>query len=183
MIRVNLKPIEGTASYGFSLDGDPDASIFKEEQRLSWHSQFLPESDFFDVNARSNRFVSSLPCNVSVCIGTATPEGKAKLNEGILSHGYMSLRPPLNKEDDQALLEASQILQDSGAPISAENLHVQLYVSADVMSKLIGVVTRGNIPECEIYFSPQSGATWDYRSSPFISIEWCNFSVKLPITP
>ena len=182
MIRVNLKPIAGAASYGFSLDGTPDASILKDEQRLSWHTEFVPENDFFNVHARTNRLVSTLPCNVSVCVGTATPEGKAKLNSGVQSHGHISLRPIPHKEDDQALLEARQILQDSGAPISVENLHVQLFVSEEVMSKLLGVASGGNIPECEVYFSPESGSAWDYKSSPYIFIEWCNFSVRLPIS-
>jgi hypothetical protein len=182
MIRVNLKPIAGSASYGFSLEGAPDASILKDEQRLSWRSEFVPENDYFNVPARTDRLVSSLPCNVSVCVGTATPEGKAKLNNEVLRHGYISLRPLPNKEDDQDLLESNQILQDSDAPISAENLHVSLFVSEEVMSKLVGVASGGKIPECEIYFSPELGSAWAYKSSPYIFIEWCNFSVRLPIS-
>jgi len=148
MIRVYLKPIAGAASNGFSLGGAPGESFFNDEQRLSWRSEFVSENDFFNVPARTDRLVSSLPCNVSVGVGTATPEGKAKLSSDVRSHGHILLKPLPNKEDDQALLEANQILQDSGAPISAENLHVQLFVSEEVMSKLVGVASGGNIPEC-----------------------------------
>ena len=160
---------------------DPELALLVHGgETLAWEAEADSDDEFFQTASRLSNRLGELPCSVRVTTGRADPSGKEDLGKRT-SHGYITVRPSAREISGEELRATKKIVLDSGAPLQLEKVHVNLYVSEQLMTRLLGFASKGNVPMCEVFVDPEDSTSWDTETNHALFVEAVNFEINVKV--